>query len=135
MMDGLATATIVASTRIMKKPTIIAQSARHGSATGPAPPAGLRRSAVVISPTSSRLLPMVSISPAQRQRNRPVLQDFTKPGSRATCPSESVSKSVSDSRLVARSADVLTNPLLAEAVTGRSYAAVHPIGDPGRLNE
>src|SRR3954451_16603483 len=50
MMDGLATATIVASTRIMKKPTIIAHSARHGSATGPAPPAGLPRSAVVISP-------------------------------------------------------------------------------------
>jgi hypothetical protein len=44
---------------------------------------------------------MVSISPAQRQRNRPVLQDFTKPGSRATCPSEAVSKSISDDRLLA----------------------------------
>ena len=32
MMDGLATATMVASTRIMKKPTIIAQSAVHGFA-------------------------------------------------------------------------------------------------------
>jgi len=32
-----------------------------------------------------------------------------------------------------RGADVLTNPLLREAVVGRSYAAVPPIGDPGRL--
>jgi len=44
---------------------------------------------------------MVSISPAQRQRNRPVLQDFTKPGSRAACPFEAVSKSTSVGRLVA----------------------------------
>ena len=32
MIDGLATATMVASTRIMKKPTIIAHSAFHGFA-------------------------------------------------------------------------------------------------------
>jgi len=44
---------------------------------------------------------MVSISPAQRQRNRPVLQDFTKPGSRGACPSEAASKSISVDRLVA----------------------------------
>src|SRR3954471_12939873 len=50
MIDGLATDTIVALTRIMKKPTIMAQSACHGSATGAAPPPGRPRSAVVISP-------------------------------------------------------------------------------------
>jgi hypothetical protein len=44
---------------------------------------------------------MVSISPAQRQRNGPVLQDFTKPGSRAACLPEAVSKSISVDRLVA----------------------------------
>src|SRR3954466_11414775 len=98
MMDGLATATIVASTRIMKKPTIIAQSARHGSATGPAPPAGLPRSAVVISPTSCRLLPMVSLSPAQRRRNRPVLQDFTKPADRRRRPPEGIVTTVRTDR-------------------------------------
>src|ERR1700709_85503 len=49
MIDGLATATIVASTRIMKKPTIIAHRACHGlSEDGPSvevtvvpPPTGL----------------------------------------------------------------------------------------------
>ncbi len=34
MIDGLATDTMVASTRIMKKPTIIAHSACHGFAVG-----------------------------------------------------------------------------------------------------
>ena len=34
MMLGFATATIVESTRIMKKPTIIAHSAFHGRVTG-----------------------------------------------------------------------------------------------------
>src|SRR5215210_5493958 len=49
MIDGLATDTIVASTRIMKKPTIMAHRACHGSATGAAPAAGRPPSAVVIS--------------------------------------------------------------------------------------
>src|SRR5690349_15411471 len=50
MIDGLATDTIVASTRIMKKPTIMAQSACHGSVRGADAAADRPRNAAVISP-------------------------------------------------------------------------------------
>src|SRR6478609_1254402 len=128
MMDGFATATMVASTRIMKKPTIIAQSARHGSATGAVPPAGLPRSAVVISPTSSRLLPMVSTSVARRQRNQPVLKDFTKPGSRGDLPVRSGEQTRQRPPIHRpRGADVPQNPCFGDVTLARSYADAHSI--------
>ena len=61
MIDGLATATIVASTRIMKKPTIMAHSACHGFAVGAAPPVA-DLAAPWSYPTSFRLPSMVSSS-------------------------------------------------------------------------
>ncbi len=51
MIDGLATATIVASTRIMKKPTRSAHSAGHGlsvAGAGPANPRGARHTAAPV---------------------------------------------------------------------------------------
>ena len=73
MMLGLATATIVESSKIMKKPTIIAHSACHGFrpsacfVAGPPPPDRRRAVAVVISSPHSTAFAVAS-SPGYRGR-------------------------------------------------------------------